>query len=138
MPRTIDDRTVLHMLRAVQHVWVGTGQRTASGARCRFRQLDVEQIGYVYEGLLSFEGYRAAEVVVGLVGKPGLEDEVPLAELEDIPAAVAVAATLAERYKASGIGSVEGDREAARPARPGRARGGAQRAAARSCGQTTR
>ena len=25
LPRTIDDRTVLHMLRAVQHVWVGTG-----------------------------------------------------------------------------------------------------------------
>jgi hypothetical protein len=84
MPRTIDDRTVLHMLRAVQHVWVGTGKnrerRTLS-----FRQLDVEQIGYVYEGLLSFEGYRAAEVVVGLVGKPGMEEEVALAELEDIP-----------------------------------------------------
>ena len=104
MPRTIDDRTVLHMLRAVQHVTIGTGKnrerRTLS-----FRQLDVEQIGYVYEGLLSFEGYRAAEVVVGLVGKPGLEEEVPLAELEDIPDDE-LAATLAERYKASGIGSV--------------------------------
>ena len=104
MPRTIDDRTVLHMLRAVQHVTIGTGKnrerRTLS-----FRQLDVEQIGYVYEGLLSFEGYRAAEVVVGLIGKPGMEEEVALTELEDLPAEE-LAATLAERYKASGIGSV--------------------------------
>ena len=75
------------MLRAVQHVWVGTG-RNRERRTLSFRQLDVEQIGYVYEGLLSFEGYRAAEVVVGLVGKPGLEDEVPLTELEDIPADV--------------------------------------------------
>lgn len=104
MPRTIDDRTVLHMLRAVQHVWVGKG-RNRERRTLSFRQLDVEQIGYVYEGLLSFEGYRAAEVVVGLVGKPGLEEEVPLTELEDIPDD-ALAATLAERYKASGIGSV--------------------------------
>ncbi|WP_307827652.1 hypothetical protein [Planomonospora sp. ID82291] len=44
MPLTIDDRTVLHMLRAVQYVTVGTGKnrerRTLS-----FRSLDVEQIG---------------------------------------------------------------------------------------------
>ena len=124
MPRAIDDRTVLHMLRAVQHVWVGTGKnrerRTLS-----FRQLDVEQIGYVYEGLLSFEGYRAAEVVVGLVGKPGLEDEVPLTALEDIPAE-SLAATLAERYKASGIGSVKAIEKRLAPLDP------AEREAARS------
>ncbi|WP_308404000.1 hypothetical protein [Streptomyces sudanensis] len=44
----IDDRTVLHMLQAVQEVRVGKGKqrevRTLS-----FRALDVEQIGYVYE-----------------------------------------------------------------------------------------
>jgi hypothetical protein len=124
MPRTIDDRTVLHMLRAVQHVWVGTGKnrerRTLS-----FRQLDVEQIGYVYEGLLSFEGYRAAEVVVGLVGKPGMEEEVALTALQDIPAE-SLAATLAERYKASGIGSVKAIEKRLAPLDP------AEREAARS------
>ncbi|MGW4086253.1 Eco57I restriction-modification methylase domain-containing protein [Streptomyces sp. NPDC004822] len=77
----IDDRTVLHMLQAVQEVRVGKGKdrevRTLS-----FRALDVEQIGYVYEGLLSFDGRRATEHMVGLIGPEGLEHEVPLRELE--------------------------------------------------------
>ncbi|MFD5518158.1 Eco57I restriction-modification methylase domain-containing protein [Streptomyces sp. NPDC127066] len=79
----IDDRTVLHMLQAVQEVRVGKGKdrevRTLS-----FRALDVEQIGYVYEGLLSFDGRRATEHMVGLIGPEGLEHEVPLRELESL------------------------------------------------------
>lgn len=117
MPKSIDDRTVLHMLRAVQYVDVGRGKnrerRTLS-----FRQLDVEQIGYVYEGLLSYEGFRASEVVVGLIGKPGLEEEVPLSELEKIPAAE-LAARLAEKYKSSGIGTVKALEKALAPIGPG-------------------
>ncbi|GAB3119822.1 hypothetical protein GCM10027160_34590 [Streptomyces calidiresistens] len=81
----IDDRTVLHMLRAVQEVRVGKGKqrevRTLS-----FRALDVEQIGYVYEGLLSYDGRRATEHMVGLIGPAGLEHEVPLRELESLAA----------------------------------------------------
>ncbi|MFE5045148.1 Eco57I restriction-modification methylase domain-containing protein [Streptomyces sp. NPDC056637] len=81
----IDDRTVLHMLQAVQEVRVGKGKdrevRTLS-----FRALDVEQIGYVYEGLLSFDGRRATEHMVGLIGPDGLEHEVPLRELESLAA----------------------------------------------------
>ncbi|MFF3904606.1 Eco57I restriction-modification methylase domain-containing protein [Streptomyces sp. NPDC001848] len=81
----IDDRTVLHMLQAVQEVRVGKGKdrevRTLS-----FRALDVEQIGYVYEGLLSFDGRRATEHMVGLTGPEGLEHEVPLRELESLAA----------------------------------------------------
>ncbi|MFE1587521.1 Eco57I restriction-modification methylase domain-containing protein [Streptomyces sp. NPDC058737] len=81
----IDDRTVLHMLQAVQEVRVGKGKdrevRTLS-----FRALDVEQIGYVYEGLLSFDGRRATEHMVGLTGPEGLEHEVPLQELESLAA----------------------------------------------------
>lgn len=108
LPPSIDDRTVLHMLRSVQRVEVGTGKsretRTVS-----FRALDVEQIGYVYEGLLSFEGFRASELVVGLIGKAGVEDEVALSDLEAIAATAgdieAWAAALAEKYKSSGIGS---------------------------------
>ncbi|MFE2682835.1 Eco57I restriction-modification methylase domain-containing protein [Streptomyces mirabilis] len=84
----IDDRTVLHMLQAVQEVRVGKGKdrevRTLS-----FRALDVEQIGYVYEGLLSFDGRRATEHMVGLIGPEGLEHEVPLRELESLGAKAA-------------------------------------------------
>ncbi|HEX6497779.1 MAG TPA: SAM-dependent DNA methyltransferase, partial [Micromonosporaceae bacterium] len=108
LPLTIDDRTVLHMLRAVQYVEVGKG-RDRERRKLSFRSLDVEQIGYVYEGLLSFEGFRAEDVTVGLVGKEGLEEEVPLADLEtlarravDVPG---LAAALAEKYKDSKIGS---------------------------------
>lgn len=73
----IDDRTVLHALEAVQFVRIQGEQR-----RLTFRTLDVEQIGYVYEGLLGYEAIRATEPVVGLIGRPGQEPEVPLAELE--------------------------------------------------------
>lgn len=104
LPLTVDDRTVLHLLRAVQTVTIGGELRTVS-----FRTLTVEQIGYVYEGLLSFEGFRAAETVVGLTGREGREEEVPLAALEAIAAghvsAETLAAELAGRYKESGIGS---------------------------------
>ena len=104
IPLTVDDRTVLHMLRAVQTVTIAGELRTVS-----FRTLTVEQIGYVYEGLLSYEGFRAAETVVGLIGKDGREDEVPLRTLESTAAAhvsaETLAAKLAELYKDSGIGS---------------------------------
>jgi hypothetical protein len=103
-PLAVDDRTVLHMLRAVQTVTIGGELRTVS-----FRTLTVEQIGYAYEGLLSYEGFRAAEVVVGLTGKDGSEDEVPLAELEQLaaahPGAEVLAARLSEAHRESGIGS---------------------------------
>ncbi|GAA0909940.1 Eco57I restriction-modification methylase domain-containing protein [Virgisporangium aurantiacum] len=108
LPESIDDRTVLHMLRSVQYVVIGSG-RSRERRRLSFRTLDVEQIGYVYEGLLSYEGFRAGDVVVGLIGKEGQEDEVPLADLEllrsstsDIPG---LAAALADRHKDSRIGS---------------------------------
>ncbi|MBT2477517.1 Eco57I restriction-modification methylase domain-containing protein [Streptomyces sp. ISL-94] len=81
----IDDRAVLHILQAVQEVRVGKGKdrevRTLS-----FRALHVEQIGYVYEGLLSYDGRRATEHMVGLIGPDGLEHEVTLRELEALAA----------------------------------------------------
>ena len=104
VPLPVDDRTVLHMLRAVQTVTIAGELRTVS-----FRTLTVEQIGYVYEGLLSFEGFRAADIVVGLIGKEGREEEVALADLESLAAAHrapdTLAAQLAVTYKDSGIGS---------------------------------
>jgi len=100
-PSAVDDRTVLHMLRAVQTVTIAGERRTVS-----FRTLTVEQIGYVYEGLLSFEGFRAAEIVVGLIGKEGREEEASLAAVEELAASPDPAARFAEVYKDSGIGSV--------------------------------
>lgn len=110
IPLNIDDRTVLYMLRSVQYVETGTG-KNRERRRLSFKSLDVEQIGYVYEGLLSFEGFRARDTVVGLIGKEGLEEEVPLTDLvahaasvTDIPG---LAAKLADEYKASRIGSAK-------------------------------
>src|SRR5690606_5885458 len=88
---------------------IGTG-RSRERRKLSFRTLDVEQIGYVYEGLLSFEGFRAEDVTVGLIGKEGLEEEVLLTDLEalaqqaneEVPA---LAKALAEKYKDSKIGS---------------------------------
>ena len=64
-PPAVDDRTVLRLLRAVQYVEVGGERR-----RLTFRALDVEQIGYVYEGLLELEVRTAPEVILGLVRPP--------------------------------------------------------------------
>jgi hypothetical protein len=108
----IDDRTVLHMLRAVQYVEVGTG-KGRERRRLSFAAVDVEQIGYVYEGLLGFDAFRADDDVLGLTGRPGEEEEVALTDMEDHAAAVAaergdiraLAERLADRYKDSGIGS---------------------------------
>ncbi|RFU39425.1 hypothetical protein DZF91_22405 [Actinomadura logoneensis] len=110
LPHAIDDRTVLHMLRSVQHVTIGTG-KSRERRKLSFRALDVEQIGYVYEGLLAFEGFYATETIVGLVGKAGLEEEVALSALENFaaqsPDVPTLAATLAKEYKDSGIGSAK-------------------------------
>lgn len=64
-PPAVDDRTVLRLLRAVQYVEVGGERR-----RLTFRALDVEQIGYVYEGLLELEVRTASEVMLSLVRPP--------------------------------------------------------------------
>jgi hypothetical protein len=65
VPPRVDDRTVLRMLRAVQFVEVGGERR-----RLTFRSLDVEQIGYVYEGLLEREVRTANDVVLLLLPPP--------------------------------------------------------------------
>ncbi|OMI40260.1 Eco57I restriction-modification methylase domain-containing protein [Streptomyces sparsogenes] len=92
----IDDRTVLHMLQSVQEVRVGTGRQRETRT-LSFRALDVEQIGYVYEGLLSYDGERAVETMVGLIGPAGIEHEVPLRELESLAASVKDVKALAKK-----------------------------------------
>ncbi|TDE36417.1 DNA methyltransferase [Actinomadura sp. 6K520] len=108
LPETIDDRTVLHILQSVQYVQIGTG-KMRERRRLSFRTLAVEEIGYVYEGLLSHDAYYADETYVGLTGKPGHEEEVALTTLEDLarscPDVPSLAARLADEYKDSRIGS---------------------------------
>lgn len=104
-PPAVDDRTVLRMLRAVQYVELGTG-KNKEARRLTFRALGVEQIGYVYEGLLELEVRTAADVVIHLERprtgqkqdqwprtKPSVE--VPVSEL----ATWLTATTVAEQVK---------------------------------------
>jgi hypothetical protein len=79
-PLPIDDRTVLHILDALQVLRFRVAGITEA-RRLSFRALDVEQIGHVYEGLLDHGAFRASDPAVGLQGK--LEPEVALADLED-------------------------------------------------------
>ncbi|MGE3440418.1 MAG: type IIL restriction-modification enzyme MmeI, partial [Blastocatellales bacterium] len=80
-PIPIDNRTVLHLLEALQflEMKVPGGWETR---RLSFRSLDVEQIGHVYEGLLDHTAKRAVSPVIGLIGAKNLEPEVELKELE--------------------------------------------------------
>jgi hypothetical protein len=80
-PLPINNRTVLHLLEALQLLQVrGPGGETQK-RRLSFRALDVEQIGHVYEGLLDHQAVRATEPILGLGGTKDREPEVPLREL---------------------------------------------------------
>jgi hypothetical protein len=68
-PLPIDDRTVLHILDALQVLRFGAGRGVTEARRLSFRALDVEQIGHVYEGLLDHTAVRAAAPALGLAGK---------------------------------------------------------------------
>ncbi|MEY9935412.1 hypothetical protein ABH926_010094 [Catenulispora sp. GP43] len=77
---TVSDRVMLEMLRAVQ-----IAKLKGQSARISFRDIDVEQIGYIYEGLLGYTCKNVDDetgVVLGLIGKEGEEPEIPLAEVE--------------------------------------------------------
>ena len=73
-PLPIDNRTVLLLLEAIQQF---------QGRTLSYRALDVEQIGYVYEGLLERTVKRTAEVTLELdATKSAQSPWVRLAELE--------------------------------------------------------
>ncbi|SBT92810.1 hypothetical protein GA0115233_105131 [Streptomyces sp. DI166] len=76
---TVSDRVMLEVLRAIQIAQLPGGARQIS-----FRDIDVEQIGYIYEGLLGYSCVGADETVVSLIGSPGSEPEIPLATLENL------------------------------------------------------
>lgn len=73
-PLPIDNRTVLLLLEAIQQF---------QGRTLSYRALDVEQIGYVYEGLLERTVKRTAEVTLELDGTKSAQSPwVKLVELE--------------------------------------------------------
>tara|TARA_R110002124_G_scaffold94347_3_gene238300 strand:- start:7740 stop:11792 length:4053 start_codon:yes stop_codon:yes gene_type:complete len=91
----VSDRVMLKVLEAVQVAHVGGEARQLS-----FRDLDVEQIGYVYEGLLGYSAEYTDDVVVGLHGKSGFEPEIGLTELSELASASADGTEFAEKLAA--------------------------------------
>jgi hypothetical protein len=86
-PLKISNRTVLHLLNALQILQVKVpGGGAAEARRISFRALDIEQIGHVYEGLLDHTAKRASETVLGLKGVKDSEAEIALSRLEDLKA----------------------------------------------------
>jgi hypothetical protein len=84
-PLPVNNRTVLHLLEALQLLQLKVpGGGPAEARRLSFRALDIEQIGHVYEGLLDHTAKRATEPFLGLAGTRAKEPELPLAELETL------------------------------------------------------
>lgn len=94
-PLPIDNRTVLLLLEAIQQF---------QGRTLSYQALDVEQIGYVYEGLLERTVKRTAEVTLELnATKSAQSPWVTLAELESarLDGAVRLAELLQQRSGSS-------------------------------------
>lgn len=94
-PLPIDNRTVLLLLEAIQQF---------QGRTLSYRALDVEQIGYVYEGLLERTVKRTTEVTLELdATKTAYSPWVTLAELESarLDGAARLAELLQERSGSS-------------------------------------
>lgn len=104
---TVSDRVMLHALRSVQLAVLKGGE----ARRISFRDIDVEQIGYIYEGLLGYTAVTVTETYLGLQGTRGEEPEISLSELERLAAANVTPKKLAEAIRAH----IEGDQPSAKP-----------------------
>ena len=74
-PLPVDDRTMLHLLDALQTLEQGGARVLLS-----YEALDVEQIGHVYEGLLDHTALRITDTALALSGKH--EPELALGDIE--------------------------------------------------------
>jgi N-6 DNA Methylase len=103
----VSDRVMLHVLDSVQLADIpGEGKRPIS-----FRDIDVEQIGYMYEGLLGFTCRPVTEMTVGLIGGNGAEPEISLERLNDLADEASDDTDLAVRI----IAHVTADQPASKP-----------------------
>jgi hypothetical protein len=85
-PLPINNRTVLHLLEALQLLKVKIPGGEKAARRLSFRALDIEQIGHVYEGMLDHTAKRATEPMLGLGGGRDREPEIALSKLEELKA----------------------------------------------------
>jgi hypothetical protein len=76
-PLPVDNRTILYALEALQIL----RERGSEPRHLTFRELDVPDIGHIYESLLDHTAKRASSVILGLVGREGEEPDVGLKEL---------------------------------------------------------
>nr|BBH92344.1 hypothetical protein KTA_05430 [Thermogemmatispora argillosa] len=79
----VHNRTVLHLLEALQFLEARGLDGSLERRRVSFRALDVEQLGHVYEGLLDHQVRRASEPILGLAWPRRRECELPLRVLEE-------------------------------------------------------
>lgn len=77
---TVSDRVMLHVLRSVQLAVLKGGE----ARQISFRDVDVEQIGYIYEGLLGYTCAAVDETYLGLLGRTGIEPEISFSKLEEL------------------------------------------------------
>lgn len=80
-PLPINNRTVLHLLEALQLLEIRSPGGERQTQRLSFRALDVEQIGHIYEGLLDHQAVRSREPILGLAGTQEQEPELALTTL---------------------------------------------------------
>ncbi|MEQ1861836.1 MAG: restriction endonuclease, partial [Chthoniobacteraceae bacterium] len=86
-PLAVNNRVVLHLLRALQFIETKLpGGGDIAARRLSFRGLDIEQIGHVYEGLLDHTARRAGQVILGLAASKGRIATLPLERLEALAA----------------------------------------------------
>lgn len=104
---SVSDRVMLHALRSVQQAVLKGGE----ARRISFRDIDVEQIGYIYEGLLGYTAVTVGETYLGLQGARGEEPEISLSELERLAESNSVPKKLADAIRAY----VEADQPSAKP-----------------------
>ena len=81
-PLQVDNRTVLHLLEALQILQDKLPGGNSEPRRLSFKGLDVEQIGHIYEGLLDHTAVRSDKDVLGIAGTKNKEPELALTELE--------------------------------------------------------
>ena len=93
---TVSDRVMMHVLDAVQVAHL----RGQDARRISFRDIDVEQIGYIYEGLLGYTCVVATDTTLGLIGPAGEEVEIPLSVLDDLAEEHVEDADIAEAIRA--------------------------------------
>lgn len=85
-PPLVDNRTVLHLLQALQRLEVALPGGGAESRRLSYRGLGVEDIGHIYEGLLDHTAARAEVPVLGLRGAKQRDLDLELTLLEALHA----------------------------------------------------